>query len=70
MDGWCFATINGRLAEIFWWKGKGGKRHITSHAYVKRSEYKTKKELRWIDKESKAYRFSFRKGRYNRLAAS
>lgn len=65
--GWAFAIINGRLAEFFF-DIKKGKLHITyGHCYVKREEYKTKKEQRWIDKDIKHYHFTYRKGKYRRI---
>ena len=59
-DGWSFAIMNGRLAEIHFKKGLG----IWAHAYVKRSEYSTKKEQKMIDKDIKKCVFSYRKGFY------
>src|SRR3989344_6336258 len=59
-DGWCFAIINGRLAEIHFKKGLG----IWAHAYVKCSEYSTKKEQKMINEDIKKCIFSYRKGYY------
>ena len=45
---WVFAMINNRLAELFFDKIKG-KLVLHAHAYVKKSEYKTKKEkIGWM----------------------
>lgn len=63
---WCFATINGKLAEIFFEKEKK-KLNIQGHAYVKKSEYKTKQEKAWIEKDTRKFRFSYRKGLYKNL---
>lgn len=64
---WAFAIINGRLAE-FDFEVKNGKfRMSRGHCYVKREEYKTKKEQRWIDGDIKHYRFTYRKGKYRRI---
>ncbi len=63
---WAFALINGRLAE-FHYEISRGKFYLTyGHCYVKRNEYKTKKEQRWIDKDTQKYRFTYRKGKYRR----
>ena len=60
---WCFAIINGRLAEIFFEKKKGRPRLI-AHAYVKASEYKTAKERRYIKEDTKRFRFTYRNKNY------
>ena len=59
-DGWSFAIVNGRLAEINFAKGFG----VWSHAYVERSSFKTKKEQKMIDIDIKKCIFSYRKGYY------
>ena len=58
-DGWCFAIVNGRLAEIHFKKKYG----IWAHAYMKRSEF-SKKEQKMIDSDIKKCQFSYRKGYY------
>ena len=58
-DGWCFAIVNGKLAEIHFKKGLG----MWGHAYVKREEF-SKTEQKMIDKDIKKYVFSYRKGHY------
>lgn len=50
--GWCFALINGKLAEIFF-DQKKNERIFFGHAYVKESEYKSKREKIWIGKDIK-----------------
>ncbi|MFA5820793.1 MAG: hypothetical protein WC873_01670 [Candidatus Gracilibacteria bacterium] len=60
---WSFAIVNGQLAEIFW-EREEGKLSPHGHAYVKRSEYRTKQEQRYIDKDIEKYRFVYRKGEY------
>ena len=64
--GWCFAIVNGRLAEVFFEKKR---KHISilGHAYVARNKYKTKKEVRWIEKDTSKFRFVYRKGAYKDL---
>ncbi len=59
-DGWSFAKVNGRLAEIHFDKKYG----VYAHAYVKRSEYKTKREQKMIDVDIKKCQFIYRKGYY------
>ncbi len=58
-DGWCFAMVNDRLAEIHFSKGIG----IWGHAYVKRDQF-SKREQRMIDTDIKKCVFSYRKGCY------
>ena len=66
--GWRFALVNNRLAEIFF---KGEKRpRVFTHCYVERSEYKSKQEQGWIDKDTAKCRFSCQKGKYKRLKNS
>lgn len=61
---WCFAIINNRLAEIFF-KGKSSNSiKIFGHAYVDKSEYSGKIEKKWIAKDIKKLKFSYRKGTY------
>ena len=60
---WQFALINGRLVELFFEKEKGIVRML-GHAYVKRSEYKTKREQKMIDADLKKMQFRYRKKRH------
>ena len=62
---WCFAIVNGNLAEIYFDKVKG-KSIIHSHCYVKISEYKIKKELEQIKKDTERFEFVFRNNTYTR----
>lgn len=59
-DGWCFAIVNGKLAEIYFRKNYG----IWAHCYEKAFSYKTKKEKKWIKSDTKKFRFSYKKGYY------
>ncbi len=61
---WCFAKINNRLAEVFFDEGKNGEPLFYGHCYVKREEYKTKKEQKWIDKDIEKVQLAYRKGKY------
>ncbi|MDO8590957.1 MAG: hypothetical protein Q7R65_03185 [bacterium] len=63
---WAFALINGRLAEFHFEISKGKFYMSYGHCYVKRNEYKTKYEQRWIDKDTQKYRFTFRNKKYRR----
>lgn len=63
---WCFAIVNGRLAELYF-EVKRGKPVPMAHCYVKKEEYTTKREQQWIKKDTQNLRFSWRKGKYNRM---
>lgn len=64
---WAFALINGRLAE-FHYEIERGKFYLAyGHCHVKRSEYKTKQEQRWIDKDTEKYLFTYRNKQYRRI---
>lgn len=66
-DGWCFAIVNNRLAEIFFANDhKKKKSTVWGHAYVKRDEFKTKKEQHQIDKDIKNAMFTYRNKKYTR----
>lgn len=56
-SGWCFAIVNGKLAEIFFEKGHG----IWGYCFVKREAYSAK-EQKMIDADIKRCRFTYRKG--------
>lgn len=58
--GWCFAKVNGKLAEIFFGRDEG----IMGYCEVKRSDYKTEKEKRWIEEDLKKYDFIYKDGVY------
>ena len=57
--GWCFAIVNGKLAEIYFDKKRG----VWGHCYVKRDEF-NKRENRQIDTDIKKYLFSYRNRHY------
>ncbi|MBI2591726.1 MAG: hypothetical protein HYW34_03560 [Candidatus Brennerbacteria bacterium] len=59
-NGWCFAIVNGRLAEIYFQKKYGA----YGHCYVKRKKYRSKKEQKMIDADIKKFQFIYRKGYY------
>ena len=47
---WAFAIVN----------------KVWGHCYVNRSEYKTKKEQKWIDNDTKKYQFAYQNKKYRR----
>ncbi len=62
-SGWSFATVNNRLAEIYFDLGKGVS-GINGHCFVKRSEYKTKIEQKMIDQDIKKFNLTYRNKKY------
>lgn len=60
---WCFAKVNHKLAEIYF-KGKPGKSKILGHCFVKKSEYKTKKELKWLKEDVKKFQLIYKNNKY------
>lgn len=58
-DGWCFAIVNGRLAEIFFKRKLG----VWGHCYVERATY-SKKERRMIEADINKFQFAYWNGRY------
>ncbi len=70
---WAFAIVNNRLAEIFFDTSlRKKKKHsrVWGHCYVNKSEYKTKKEQKWIVDDTKKYRFVYRNKKYRRKQGS
>ena len=63
---WCFAYVNNKLAEIYFQKNKNGIK-LQGHCYVKKSDYETKKEQSWIEKDTTKFRFVYRNKKYKRL---
>jgi hypothetical protein len=64
---WSFAIINNKLAEIYFERKKNGNVKFIGHCYVKREEYKTKKEQNYIDKDIVCTKLLYRKGDYKRI---
>ena len=58
-NGWCFALINGRTAEIYFNEKVGP----YAHCCIERKEY-SKREQKMIDFDIKKHQFSYRKGYY------
>lgn len=64
---WCFAKVNGKLAEIYFEPRKKGEPKILGHCYVKKEGYKTKKEQKYIEEDITKARLSYRQGNYKRI---
>ena len=60
---WCFAIINNKLAEVYFEKKKG-KIKFLGHCYVRRSDYRSKREKEWIKKDTIRVQFIYRNGAY------
>lgn len=60
---WCFAIINNKLAEVHF-ENKKDKIKFLGHCYVKSSEYKSKKEKDWIEKDTARIKLIYRNGAY------
>lgn len=63
---WCFAKVNNKLAEIYFKKEKG-KLKIFGHCFVKKNEYKTEKEQKWIKEDTLKFQFIYKQGKYKEL---
>ena len=62
--------VNGKLAEIHYDEMKNGTRKLYGHCYVKKSEYKTKQEQKYIREDTKKMRFLWRNKKYKFLGKS
>lgn len=60
---WCFALVNNKLAEIYFDKTKNGPT-IWGHCYVKKFDYKTKRERRMIKEDTAKAVFVYRNHKY------
>lgn len=66
INGWCFAIVNGKLAEIFFHNDyKNRKSKIFGYCYLEDKEYKTKREQEQINKDISKYNLLFEKGKYS-----
>lgn len=63
---WSFAILNNRLAEIYF-EPRKGKPKILGHVFVKKEEYKTKKEKKYIEEDTLKFRLTYKNGKYSRL---
>lgn len=65
---WSFAIVNNKLAEIYFNERKKARPpKIWGHCYVKRSEYKTRKEQKWIKEDTAQYKFIWRNRKYKKV---
>lgn len=62
-NGWCFAKVNNKLAEIFF-ERRRGKLIFFGHCYVKRADYKTRRDQKWINSDIKKYDFIYKNKEY------
>ena len=60
---WCFGIVNNKLAEIYFEKKKR-KTRIIGHCYVKKEDYKTKQEQKWIAQDTKKVKVIYRDKKY------
>lgn len=63
---WAFALINNRLAEISY-DDKNEKMVVCGHCYVKKGEYKTKREQKMILEDTKIRKFTWRNKKYKKV---
>lgn len=56
---WCFALVNGRLAEVFFDNEKKSEPKIFGHCYVRKEEYKTKREQKMIENDTNRFQLSY-----------
>ena len=61
---WCFAIVNNRLAEIYFDEKKKGQIKISGHCYVKKEDFKTKREQKWITQDTGRIRVVYRNKKY------
>ena len=61
---WLFAIVNNRLAEIYFDETKTGKLKIWGHCYVRKEDYKTKQEQKWIKQDTKYLKLVYRNKKY------
>lgn len=63
---WCFAKVNGKLAEIYFEKRRG-KNETYAHCFVDENEYTTKVERKWIEQDTNRFKFAFKNKKYTDL---
>lgn len=61
---WSFAIINNKLAEVHF-KKDGKTITFLGHCYVKASDYKTKKEQKYIKEDTEELKLTFRNQKYS-----
>jgi len=67
---WCFAIVNNKLAEIYFDKKKNGQKKIWGHCYVKKKDYKTKQEQKWIIEDTKRVKMVYRNKKYKLIPST
>lgn len=67
---WCFAIVNNRLAEIFFDEDKSGNKKISNHCYVKKEDYESKQEQKWIKQDTKRVKIVWRNRKYKLVSAA
>lgn len=60
---WRFGIVNSRLAEVYF-ERKSNRIVFKGHCYVEESEYKTKREKKWIKEDTKKLKLIYRKKKY------
>ncbi len=63
---WCFAIVNNKLAELHFERTKGEPKML-GHCYVKKEEYKTKKEQKMIEEDIVNNQLVYKNGEYKRV---
>ena len=63
---WCFAKVNGKLAEIYF-ENSRKKLKISGFCYVDRKSFKTVKEKKWIKEDAAKYKFVYRNRKYKEI---
>ncbi len=63
---WSFAIINSKLAEVYFERTKG-KPKFLGHCYVKKEEFRSKKEKKMIEMDIVNNQLVYRNGQYKRV---
>ncbi|MBU1084843.1 hypothetical protein KKB06_00680 [Patescibacteria group bacterium] len=65
-DNWCFGIVNRKLAEVYFTKKKN-KVDFVAHCYVKKADYKTKLEKRYIKEDCEKLKLIYKNGQYTEI---
>ena len=65
---WCFAIVNNKLAEIYFDK-KNGQVEVWGHCYVKKEDYKTQEEQKWIKEDTRKIKVIYRNKKYKLISS-
>lgn len=63
---WCFATVNKKLAEIYF-EEKNGKIKFLGHCYADEKDFRSKEDKEFIKKDTANLKLVYRKGKYRRV---